>query len=252
MHSRTERAAGDIMTNARRIYLAVVILLGVPGSSLAAEPLSFGVLTAPPYGFELDDKSVGGANHDIAELIAEKTGLTFTYRLEPLPRLVNDLQAGKLDLMMMFPTAETRPFAIAEIMPNSTVILPPSGSGFPQFADLKGKTIGGLRGAVYDQQFAADTAIRKYDVDSYRMGLQMTKSGRIDGMIGPDFGLYYQMKLEGMKHDQFGPPMILNTRMLYLLGSKSITPELAARLRTAVEDLRNSGAINAVAAKYLE
>lgn len=240
------------MMTSRLICLAVAILLAIPKPSSAAEPLSFGVLTAPPYGFELDDKSVAGLNRDIGALIAEKAGLTFTYRLEPLPRLVNDLKAGKLDLMIMFPTAETRPFAIAEIMPNSTVVLPPSGNTFPQFADLKGKTIGGLRGAVYDQQFAAETEIRKYDVDSYRMGLQMTRSGRIDGMIGPDFGLYYQMKLEGMKRDQFGPAMILNTRMLYLLGSNSITPELAARLRTAVEELRNSGAISAAAAKYLD
>ena len=109
-----------------------------------------------------------------------------------------------------------------------------------------------MRGAVYDQQFVAETEIRKYDADSYRMGLQMTRSRRIDGMIGPDFGLYYQMKLEGMTRDQFGPPMILNTRMLYLLGSNSITPELATRLRMAVEDLRRSGAISAVAAKYVE
>ena len=46
--------------------------------------------------------------------------------------------------------------------------------------------------------------------------------------------------------------MVLNTRMLYLLGSNSITPEFATRLRAAVEDLRNSGAISAAAAKYLE
>ena len=240
------------MMASRLSGLAVAILLAMPGPSSATEPLSFGVLTAPPYGIERDDKSVGGSNHDIAALIAEKAGLILSYRLEPLPRLVSDLKAGKLDLMIMFPTAETKPFAIAEIMPNSTVILPPSGNTFRQFADLKGKTIGGLRGAVYDQQFVAETEIRKYDADSYRMGLQMTRSGRIDGMIGPDFGLYYQMKLEGMTRDQFGPPMILNTRMLYLLGSNSITPELATRLRMAVEDLHKSGAISAVAAKYVE
>jgi ABC-type amino acid transport substrate-binding protein len=240
------------MTTSRLICLVAATLLALPRPSSAAEPLSFGVLTAPPYGFERDDKSVGGSNHDIAALIAEKAGLTFTYRLEPLPRLVNNLKAGKLDLMIMFPTAETSPFAIVEIMPNSTVILPYAGNTFPQFADLKGRTIGRLRGAVYDQQFAAEAEIRKYDVDSYRMGLQMTQSGRIDGMIGPDFGLYYQMKLEGMKRDQFGPAVVLNTRMLYLLGSSSITPELATKLRAAVEDLRNSGAISAVAAKYLE
>jgi len=240
------------MITSRLVSVAVAILLAIPRPSAAAEALSFGILTAPPYGFELEDKSVGGSNHDIAALIAEKAGLTFTYRLEPLPRLVNNLKAGKLDLMIMFPTTETRPFAIAEIMPNSTVIVPHSGNSFRQFADLKGKIIGGLRGAVYDQQFAAETEIRKYDVDSYRMGLQMTQSGRIDGMIGPDFGLYYQMKLEGMKRDQFAPAMILNTRMLYLLASDSITPELATKLRAAVEDLRNSGAIRAVAAKYMD
>jgi len=233
-------------------FLAVALFLALAGPSQATEPLSFGVLTAPPYGLEREDKSVSGSNHDIGALIADKVGLTFTYRLEPLPRLVSDLKAGKLDLMIMFPTAETKPFALAELMPNSTVVLPHAGNSFQQFADLKGKTIGGLRGAVYDPQFAADEDIRKYDVDSYRMGLQMTKSGRIDGIIGPDFGLYYQMKLEGMKREEFAQPLVLNTRMLFLLGSTTITPELAAKLRTAVEELRNSGAIAAAAAKYVD
>ena len=240
------------MITSRLICFAVAILLSIPRPSSAAEPLSFGVLTAPPYGFELEDKSVSGSNHDIAELIAKKAGLTFTYRLEPLPRLVNDLKAGKLDLIIMLPTAETKPYFITEVLSNSTVVLPNSSNSFRQFSDLKGKTIGGLRGAVYHQGFAADGDIRKYDVDSYRMGLQMTKSGRIDGMIGPDFGLYYQMKLEGMKRDQFAAPLVLEARMSALLGSTTITPELAARLRTVVDELRNSGAISAVAAKYVE
>lgn len=240
------------MKQSRLIDLAVVILLGLPGPSLAAEPLSFGVLTAPPYGFELDEKSVGGSNHDVAALIAEKAGLTFTYRLEPLPRLIRDLKAGKLDLLIMLATPEMKPYVITEVLANSTVVLPSPNNHFQQFSDLKGKTIGGLRGALYHQGFAEDEEIRKYDVDSYLMGLQMTKIGRIDGMIGPDFGLYYQIKIGGMKRDEFAAPLILETRMSALLGASTITPELAARLRSAVTDLRNSGAISAVAARYLE
>lgn len=236
----------------RLAYIAVALSLALQVSPVsAAEPLSFGVLSAPPYGLALEDKTVSGSNHDIAELIAAKIGLTFTYRLEPLPRLVSDLKAGKLDLMIMFPTEETKPFALAEIMPNNTVVLPTLGTSIPQYADLKGKTIGGLRGAVYDQQFAADGDVKKYDVESYHMGLQMTKSGRVDGVIGPDFGLYYQLRLEGMKRTEFGPPLVLNTRMLYLLGSKTITPELAAKLKAAVEELRKSGAIAAAANIYV-
>jgi hypothetical protein len=65
-------------------------------------------------------------------------------------------------------------------------------------------------------------------------------------------GLYYQMKLEGMKREQFAPPLVLNSRMLFLLGSTTITPELAAKLRTAVEELRSSGAIAAATAKYVD
>lgn len=236
----------------RLSLLAVTALLGLHvGASWAAEPLSFGVLSAPPYGLEREDKSVSGSNHDIAELIAAKAGLTFTYRLEPLPRLVSDLKAGKLDLMIMFPTAETSDFAIAEIMPNNTVVLPKLGDSFLTYADLKGKTIGGLRGAVYDRQVTADEDVRKYDVESYRMGLQMTQRGRLDGMIGPDFGLYYQMTLDGLKRDEFGPPLVLNTRMLFLLGSKKLTPELMARLKSATEELRGGGLIDATANKYL-
>ena len=194
---------------------------------------------------------MSGSNHDIAELIAAKVGLTFNYRLEPLARLMSDMKLGKLDLMIMIPGDEMKPYALAEIMPNNTVVLSKANGSLAQYADLKGKTVAVLRGAIYDQRFAADDEIKKYEVDSYVLGLRMTKAGRVDGMIGPDFGLYNQVMLDGMKRDEFGPPLVLNTRMLTLLGSKSITPELAATLKAAVEELRRSGGLTAAADKYV-
>lgn len=234
-----------------RFIVAIGLALQMASPAPAAEPMSFGVLTAPPYGLEGPNDAVSGSNRDIGALIAAKVGLTFTYRLEPLARLVSDLKVGKLDLMIMFPTDETRPFAVAEIMPNSTVVLPKPGSSFQQFADLKGKTIASLRGAVYDKQFTADESIERYPVDSYLIGLRMTKGGRVDGMIGPDFGLYYQIAVAGMKRDEFGPPLVLNTRMLVLLASKAVPPEVVARLKVATDELRASGAIDATANKYV-
>jgi ABC-type amino acid transport substrate-binding protein len=231
------------------VAIGLVARLSYPAA--AAEPLSFGVLAAPPYGIERSDKTVSGSNHDIAELIGAKVGLTFNYRLEPLARLISDIKVGKLDLMIMIPGEELKPFALAAIVPNNSVVLTKAGNSIAQYADLKGKTFAVLRGAVYDQRFASDDDIKKYEVDSYAIGLRMTKGGRVDGMIGPDFGLYYQIMLEGMKRDEFGTPLILNTRMLTLLGSKSITPELSARLKAAVEELLSSGAIAAAAAKYV-
>ena len=233
-------------------YWVVAIGLAVSLSrASAAEPLSFGILSVPPYGIERADKTVGGSNRDIADLIAAKAGLTFNYRLEPLARLISDMKAGKLDLMIMFPGDDMKPFAVAEIMPTNTVVLPKADSTIAQYADLGGKTVAILRGAIYDQRFAADADIKKYEVDTYVLGLRMTMGGRVDGMIGPDFGLYYQIKLDGMKRDQFGPPLVLNTRMLTLLGSKSLKPELVAALKAAVEELRRSDAATAAADKYV-
>jgi polar amino acid transport system substrate-binding protein len=233
------------------VAIGLVVRLSYPAA--AADPLSFGVLPAPPYGLERADKTVGGSNHDIAELIAAKVGLTFNYRLEPLARLIGDIKVSNLDLMIMIPGGqELNPFAVAEIMPSNTVVMTKAGGSIAQYADLNGKTIAVLRGAVYDQRFASDDDIKKYEVDSYAIGLRMTKGGRVDGMIGPELGLYYQMMIEGMKRDEFAAPLILNTRMLTLLGSKSITPELAAKLKAAVDELRSSGAIAAAVAKYID
>jgi ABC-type amino acid transport substrate-binding protein len=232
------------------VAIGLVVRLSHPAA--AAEPLSFGVLAAPPYGLEHADKTVSGSNYDIAELIAAKVGLTFDYRLEPIARLVSDIKVGRLDLTIIITRDEVKQFAVAEIMPNDTVVLAKAGNSIAQYADLKGKTVAVLRGAVYDQRFASDDDIKKYEVDSYAIGLRMTKGGRVDGMIGPDFGLYYQIALEGMKRDEFATPLILNTRMLSLFGSKSITPELAAKLKAAVEELRSSGAIAAAAARYVD
>jgi ABC-type amino acid transport substrate-binding protein len=230
------------------VALGVAVRLSHPAS--AAEPLSFGVLAAPPYGLERADKTVSGFNRDVAELIAAKVGLAFDYRLEPLARLVNDIKVGRLDLMIMIARDELKQFALAEIMPNDSVVLTKAGSSIAQYADLKGRTVAVLRSAVYDQRFASDDDIKKYEVDSYAIGLRMTKGGRVDGMIGPGFALYYQIVLEGMKRGDFGTPLVLNTRMLSLFGSKSIPPELAAKLKAAVEELRSNGAITAIAAKY--
>jgi polar amino acid transport system substrate-binding protein len=236
-------------------YLIIAIGLAVQSSNpaAAAEPLSFGVLSAPPYGIERADKTVSGSNHDIGELIAAKVGLTFNYRLEPLARLLSDMKAGKLDLMIMIPNDETKhQFGVAEIMPSNTIVLPKLGSPLAEYADLKGKTIASLRGGNYDQRFSTDADIKKYEVDSYVLGLRMTKGGRLDGMIGPDFGLYYQIMLDGMKRSEFGPSLVLNTRTLVLLASESIKPDLKATLKAAVEELRSSGAIDAAAARYLD
>jgi polar amino acid transport system substrate-binding protein len=246
----SEIADWVIMTS-RSIRFAIAIRLALLLSSpAAAEPLSFGVLTAPPYGLEGADKSVSGFYHDIAELIGAKADLTFTYRLEPLPRLVSDLKAGGLDLMIMFPGADMEQFALIEVMRNNIIVLSRKGAALSQYADLKGKTIATLRGGVYDRNFSNDEGIKKYNVDSYAVGLRMTRGGRVDGMIGPDLGLYYQIGIEGMQRDEFGPPLVLNTRTGFLLASKTIKPELSAKLKAAVEELRNSGAIAAAEAKY--
>jgi ABC-type amino acid transport substrate-binding protein len=234
------------------LIVAIGLVARLSQPACAAETLSFGVLAVPPYGLERADKTVSGFNRDVAELIAAKVGLAFDYRLEPLARLVNDIKVGRLDLMIMIARDELKQFSLAEIMPNDSVVLTKAGSSIAQYADLKGRTVAVLRSAVYDQRFASDDDIKKYEVDSYTIGLRMTKGGRVDGMIGPDFGLYYQIMLDGMKRDEFGTPLILSTRSLSLLGSKSLTPEFTARLKAAVEELRTSGAIAAAAAKYAD
>jgi ABC-type amino acid transport substrate-binding protein len=232
--------------------LAIGLVLARPGAVAASEPLSFGILNVAPYGIARSDASVSGSNHDIAEVIASKVGLTFEYRLEPLARLISDLKAGKLDLLIMVANDELKSYALAEVMPNNNVVLPGPGGSFPQYDALKGKTIARLRGGTYDERFAGDDSIQKYDVDSYVLGLRMTKAGRVDGMVGPDFGLYYQVKSDGLKRDQFGAPLILNSRMLVLHASRTIAPELAAKLKMAVDELRRNGTIVAAVEPYID
>jgi ABC-type amino acid transport substrate-binding protein len=235
----------------RLAAFAFAIALFLPPCARAAQTLSFGVVTAPPYGMQHRDKSVGGCNRDMAELIARRAGLEFAYRLEPLPRLVSDLKLGRLDLMIMLSSQETRKYAVAEILPTRTVIIPALGQTLRDYGDLKGKTFAGLRGAIYDQRFAEDGEIGKYHVDSYITGLRMTAAGRVDGMIGPDFGLLYQMKTEGWGSGQFGPPLVLEETMVALLAAPTLERDVIARLKTATEDLRASGALAEAAEKYL-
>jgi ABC-type amino acid transport substrate-binding protein len=235
----------------RLTAFAFAIALSLAPCVRASETLSFGVVTAPPYGMERKDKSVGGCNRDMAELIAGRAGLKFAYRLEPLPRLISDLKLGKLDLMIMLSSQETRKYTVADILPARTLVLPALGQTLRDYGDLKGKTFAGLRGAIYNQRIAEDDQIGKYYVDSYLTGLRMTAGGRIDGVIGADLGLLYQMKTEGLESDMFGPPLVLEENTVALFGTPKLERALVARLKTATEDLRDSGALAAAAEKYL-
>ena len=235
------------------IVLAMTGLLATAAPSRAEQPLHFGIIQAEPFGMTRDGVQ-GGIVHDLAQAISQAAGIPFTYTLLPLPRLLDALGSGTVDATILLPAEKTLQItdALAEVVPVVNIVLPKAGLPLARYEDLQGRTIGILRGGNYDDRFAADPGIRKHEIPSYASGVSMVKEGRIDGMIGPEIGLYYDLKKAGVSRSDFSPHYVVNTRPLVLLVGKAMTdPATRARLKEASEAINRSGSAAGIVEGYL-
>jgi ABC-type amino acid transport substrate-binding protein len=139
--------------------------------------------------------------------------------------------------------------APAELLVNVVLML--DKGNYTKLGDRHGKTIAMVRGANYDDAFMADAAIKKYEVEDYVMGVKMAHAARVDGVVGPQIALYYQMKMLGIKREEFAPPLVLNARMsTFFIAKQKADPALVAQLKKGIDAFRDSGAFEAIVDKY--
>ncbi|HCI53533.1 MAG TPA: hypothetical protein DE312_09515 [Gallionella sp.] len=148
-----------------------------------AEPVVFQSTDTPPYwSAELPDNGVGGA---VLKLVSEAAGISYTidylpvarYRRSDAPYIVGDP-----DILInqkpraIFPIGVFRS-AFFYYKPNHDVI------AYRSLRDLKGHSMGVLRGTLEDKSRFAKNGIKVEESDSVESLLRKLKRGRIDFCI---------------------------------------------------------------------
>lgn len=204
-HNKTRRL---ILKTAVTYLSALILFIAWAETSWAEEVVRIGGSPYPISTFKENGRVVG-LDFDIVELALKEAGITRVVRvLKPWKRIMNDLDKGRVDLVvpMVYTREREEKYLLApSIRTRFNIVLVQKGfkgqiAGIP---DLAGLTVGKCDGYAYQDEFNRAAAMGVftpgYCVDN-EMGLRKLQMSRFDAfMIGEDAALYLikQMGFKG-------------------------------------------------------
>lgn len=218
-----------------------------------AKPLNISTIDIPPFGMSLGDGRPGGIMYEISNRIAVQAGYTSHNTLTPYARTVIELKHGRTDFVLRFDNDDLGETAlkVAPIFPLRVIVVGAAGTQLNTFKDMHGLLIGVMRGGRFNDKFAADNAIGKYPINNYAQGLSMVLSGRLDGLIGSDLGIYNVAEEMKLSQAQLSQPLVLGEQYFWLFYSrKTADTQTLDRLKQAIEQLRAQGAFAEIVQRY--
>ena len=217
------------------MIVAICLMLVHPGGSMAEE-LRIDTIQMPPLGFVTEDGQNTGLLYEISNRIAEETGLSYTNQIVPFARMIAELERGDADFSIFFRSAKNDQISIpvATLLSLKNIVIGLKGTQFDSLESLHGKLVARVRGAIYDDAFNQDDAIKKFDTIDYAQGITMLMNKRVDACIGPEIGLLFTAKQLGYARENLGEPLVLNTKDAWMQYSKAAADdEKIAALKAA-------------------
>jgi len=235
--------------------LAAAVPVCWPGTALARpRPLRAVALAIPPFATLDANGRKAGLFVEAMELIARESQRQIEVTLAPYARAIAMLRSGEADVMIS--TSNSAIAQIAEPMgmlwTTEVIAIGRPGLKLDGIQDLRGRTVGMLRGSDYGAAFLDDREYRKHEITDQLQGIRMLLEGRLDASIGTRLAVFHSMRLLGVPRARLGGTLAVQAREIHLhLSRHHFDEALATELRRAVQELRSSGRADALLAKYL-
>ncbi|MFV3129756.1 substrate-binding periplasmic protein [Niveispirillum sp. KHB5.9] len=235
----------------RRQFLP--LLAGLPAMVMAgraqAGALVCGVLLSEPWVMQTGKEA--GLGHDLVALLAREAGIAVTVLPAPQPRLMQALQSRQIDLMLFLQHRQLDEMAIGLVEVGQVDIgimkarnFTPKGA-----ADFVGRRVAHMRFGAAPTSLPEGTIL--VEVKDIHQGLAMLAAGRVDGCLGGNFGLEWQIRRYGFDRGLFGGFHLLRAEpLLFYAGARvAADPDLAGRLKAAAPAV--AAAFPGLCARYL-
>lgn len=226
--------------------------IGSAVPALAADPqvARLGIFEFEPWGMERDGDAAGIVWDQARELFAG-SGVKLEPVVLPYPRMQEFLREGKLDVGLFIRYEQNGDYLdfVSPLHELKVVVISPRGSAFAKYADFAGKSVGfPLGGSGFFSKLYADAQIRRVELETQRQGVQMIAAGRLDGFVGIDKTIAYEMNKAGLGEKVTFPGFEAATLEVWLQISKK--SKLSAAQRAALEarcaELRKQGAFDRI------
>ena len=233
------------------IQFIIVCIVLLTASVAVGETLRIVTLSLPPYGY-VEKGTDTGLNYELSNLLAVEAGFEPDNRIIPLIRAVDDIAAGRADMVIMFPNPTIDAVAknLGIILPMETVLFGRAGSLYRSLKDARGKIVASVRGARYDERISKKSGIILYPTASYSQSLKMLLAGRVEAVIGPKLGLYFTVKTDNYPKRAFGDPLVLSTAQGCVFISNKTSPDIIEKVVAAMTRILANGTVQMLLEKY--
>ncbi len=207
----------------------------------------------PPYEMSADDGGYEGIDVEVAELIAQKLGLTLVVDDMEFGSVITSVQSGKEDIAMAGLTVNEERKKNIDFTDSYAkgvqVIIVPEDSDIQTAADLgNNKMIGcqqGTTGSIYCQDDYGEDKVTDYTNGA--MAIEALKAGKVDAVvIDSEPAKQFVAKNEGLK--------ILDTSYVeedYAIGVSKDNPALCEAINSALNELIADGSVQQIIDKYI-
>lgn len=231
--------------------LAAVMLLALVGcNEPAGEKLTMATNAEfPPFEY-LEGEEIVGADIEIAKAIAEKLGRELEISNIDFDAALTGAATGKYDMAVAGITAnderrQNMNFSI-DYYTASQAIIVMADSEIKTAADLAGKTISCQEGTT-GEQYLLDNS---YAIQSFKTGAEAITaltSGKVDAVVIDN------AVAKALSDKQEGKTVVLDealTKEAYAIALKKGNDELTAEIDAALTELKESGKLAEIFAKY--
>lgn len=241
----------------KKVFFTVIsaALILLPGIALA-EKVVFISSEWPPYIMSENGKPAG-IDAEIALELCKRLGVESEIQILPWKRVLKTVEKGEADAIFAVRHNEERTaflyYPSEPLNIEKTVILAPKGSGIKVTGldDLKGKSVGTVRGYVYDPKFDTHKEIEKIDCNDDAELVKVFTKGRVPLAASCDeITLKYLCKKANFDAETV---YVLNETPSYIGFSKAKGENgksLCDKFSEALRQLKQEGFIEKIQSKY--
>lgn len=178
----------DQLSPARITRRMLLRLLGgaLPcGAAPAAMQPLLGLPELQPWLQRGADGVLRGPFIELSRELCSESGFHFHLYPAPYARLLAMLESGAVDLMVAIPSPRLLAQALEVVSLGAESVVVAVPAGVAQLEQMKGRTVGQVRGTALAAQELARSGIQAYDTGSHVQGWHMFQMGRLDGVALP-------------------------------------------------------------------
>ncbi|UTJ07267.1 substrate-binding periplasmic protein [Arcobacter roscoffensis] len=234
------------------LYFFSLSILNAQTSNNQNTSLKFVTMDLPPYGWIDKQGKPHGIIYELTEEIAKRSGLPYTHKIRPFPRMLTELKIGKADLISSQAHKQSLEAGDKlEIQHYIDVItVTKKDSNIQTIKDLKNKNLIYHHNASYKQLEGLPNKITY--IRGYKESL-ITLYNRqgLDAAVFSEPAYYFWKKNLRLSSKDFGKVLTIEkNKEQWIFVRKDLPNEIRTKLKKIVEDIRNEGLYDSLLKKY--